>query len=682
MISRLRKFAETLVEEVVSFPQTAGSDWADDDIFTAIILDYLAEAGITDDTVMCPYREQGAQLSAYSISSDFEEIKIYVSFFNSEDTLKPLDNRDIDAALMRGLSVYRLAIHDFYKSFKSDSDTYGFAYALSQNKERIKKVNIVLLTNYKTESVPRDDIELENATVTFSVLDMETLFDNIHNEENNNTVVVDFMDLTGSAIPCIENHNSPAYSAYLAIIDGFTIYQLYDKFGPRLLERNVRSFLQVRGTVNKGINDTLRVEPEMFLAYNNGISVTAESVDILRDENGKPSIKRIVDMQIVNGGQTTASIYSAYKDKKANIDLTKVFVQMKLSVINDHHNLQSIVPKISKYANTQNRIQIADFSANDPFHKGIEKLSKQISSPEVSGQAHRNWFYERSRGQYNDVIANLPSPAERRLFRSSHIKFTKTDLAKFENSWDQLPHLVSTGAQKNFRYFTLRLQERKNFIPDTLYYKRLIAKGVLFKNIEEIVTLQNYGGYRANIVTYTLALLSYHSAQRIDLMSIWNKQKLSPALEREISRASQLVHSFITNPPDGANISEWCKKEKCWIELKAKSFLLSDELRQELVDTGKPDYSYASGARTQGIEEVSHKEADLIDRVALISASTWFSLARWAKETGNFEGWQRGIVYSVGIRISRNRKPTYKQSIYAWEAYRRALDLGFKGEEH
>ena len=99
----------------------------------------------------------------------------------------------------------------------------------------------------------------------------------------------------------------------------------------------------------------------MFLAYNNGISVTAESVDIVRDENGKPSIRRIRDMQIVNGGQTTASIFNAHKDRKINADLSKVFVQMKLSVITSPEDMDEIVPRISAFANTQNKVQVAVF---------------------------------------------------------------------------------------------------------------------------------------------------------------------------------------------------------------------------------------------------------------------------------------------------------------------------------
>lgn len=676
---QVHSLIDAFADEVESFPRAKVPEWTDEDIFSAIVLDLLAENGEIDDAVMCPYRGQGLQLNAYTISDDHETVDIYVSIYGDPNKLSHLSNQEVDAALMRGLSVYRKAAHDLHKSFEKDTDTYGFAVTLSKYKKTINKVSITLLTNFVTDSVVRKDVALGNTTISFAVFDIERIFKSLNGFEASNPVVVDFLELNGASIPCIENHSSPVYSSYLAILDGTTIALLYEKFGTRLLERNIRSFLQVRGAVNKGIRNTLRDEPEMFLAYNNGISVTAERVTISRDVNGKPSIDQIYDMQVVNGGQTTASIHSAYKDKKLDFDLSKVFVQMKLSVIRSADDVQTIVPRISEYANTQNRIQIADFSANDPFHREVEALSMRIAVPSSSGKKHKYWFYERSRGQYNDYLSRLPSPAERRLFRTSHLKFAKTDLAKYENTWDQLPHLVSTGAQKNFRLFTLRIQQSKHFLPDDLYFKRLVAKAILSRRTEELVSLQGYGGYRANIVTYTLALLSFHTEQRIDLTRIWTEQQLSKPMEKEIIEASKLVHGFITEPPGGANISEWCKKEKCWEALKALPFALSDELRQELVDVGKP--SYTAGRRAQNLEDPVGSELDLIDKVAEIPAPTWFSLARWAKETDNFEGWQRGIVYSVGTRISRKRKPTYKQSVYAWEVYNRATNLGFKGEE-
>ena len=476
-------------------------------------------------------------------------------------------------------------------------------------------------------------------------------------------------------IPCIENSTSDKYSVYLAIINGELLARLYDEFRDRLLEKNVRSFLQVKGGVNKGIRDTLRDEPDMFLAYNNGISVTAESVEIVRDENGKPSIKSIRDMQIVNGGQTTASIFNARNDKKIAADLSKVFVQMKLSVIQSVEAMDEIVPRISTFANTQNKIQVADFSANDPFHRRMEELSRTIWTPAQGGLKPQNWFYERARGQYADMLSRESTPKRKKEYKETHPLFTKTDLAKYENTWDQLPHQVSEGAQKNFHKFMLRLKDRKNFVPDEIYYRNLIAKAILFRQTEKLVQKQQYGGYRANIVTYTLAFLSYKTAQRIDLERIWKEQALTPALEREIIKVSACIQKLIVNPPGGANVGEWCKKEKCWQVIRDCEYSLSDELQNELISVARP--SPGPQPAMGSIASLTEEDRKLIDEVAAIPAETWFALSRWAKETKNFQPWQRSLLFSVGGVVGRGQKPSIKQAVHAMKAYVDALEKGF-----
>ena len=490
---------------------------------------------------------------------------------------------------------------------------------------------------------------------------------------------IDFLSSYGVTIPCIENATSNVYSVYLAILNGELLARIYEEHGPRLLERNVRSFLQVKGAVNKGIRDTLRDEPDMFLAYNNGISVTAESVEVVRDENGRPSIKKIRDMQIVNGGQTTASIYNAWKDKKLDVDLSKVFVQMKLSVISTAAAMDEIVPKISAFANTQNKIQMADFSANDPFHRKIEELSRITWAPAQGGQKPQNWFYERARGQYADMLSKETTTLRRKAYKETHPLFTKTDLAKYENTWDQLPYCVSEGAQKNFKKFTMRLAERGNYVPDAKYYERLIAKAILFRRTEKLVQQQQYGGYRANIVTYTIAYLSHVTGQRIDLDAIWRNQSLTPALEENIVEVSKFVQRMIVNPPGGANVGEWCKKQQCWNAIKEYGYDITETLRAELVDVANAAdvISSSSKATVSSLNVTTEDERMLIDKAFAISAAEWYALSKWAKETNNFQGWQRSIIFSVAQLVARNRKPSYKQAVQALKIYEEAIDKGF-----
>lgn len=669
----MNQFYVDLLEEIQMSADEDLSGWSIEDFLTSIMLDYLEEVGEVEDYVICPFRGYGLQLNAYSLTADYEKLTIYVSIYTDNNKPKFIGQTDIDVAIKRAIQLYQKAVNDLYISFQKDNDVYEFAISLHSHKNEIKMVRICALTNGLVKPIDFKNINIGNAEVSFSIWDIDRLYRCVMSGKMRETIEINFQEKFNMTIPCIENAISDKYRVYLAIISGEILAELYDEFRDRLLEKNVRSFLQVKGAVNKGIRDTLRDEPDMFLAYNNGISVTAESVEIVRDENGKPSIKSIRDMQIVNGGQTTASIYNARKDKKINADLSKVFVQMKISVITSLEDLDEIVPRISAFANTQNKVQMADFSANDPYHRRIEELSRTIWAPAQGGSLPQNWFYERARGQYADMLARESTTLRRKKYKEQHPLFTKTDLAKYENTWDQLPFYVSEGAQKNFRRFTIRISQQKGKLPDERYYHNLIAKAIMFRRTEKLVSQQQYGGYRANIVTYTLAFLSYKTAQRIDLERIWKTQALTEALEKEIVEVSRFIQQTIVNPPGGANVGEWCKKEKCWKEIREYKYEISTKLADELISEEKAKKEQSGDSSI----ELTESDQAIIDEVASIPAATWFELSRWAKETQNFAPWQRSIAFSVGTLIGREKKPSIKQSIQALKVYSGALEKGF-----
>jgi len=671
----LDEFYANFREEVLCASDTETSGWTNEDFLTAVMLEYLEDAGEVTDPIICPFRGYGLQLNAYAISEDYESVDIFVSIYSDSETPRSISQTDVDAAIKRAIQLYHKAINDLYTSFQKDNDTYEFAITLHQNKDTIKNVRICAITNGLVKPITLRNISIGGAEASFSLWDIDRLYRCVTSGKMRETIEVNFEEKFGLTIPCIENSTSDKYSVYLAILNGDVLASLYSEHRDRLLEKNVRSFLQVKGNVNKGIRDTLRDEPDMFLAYNNGISVTAESVDIIRDENGKPSIKKIRDMQIVNGGQTTASIFNARNDKRVAADLSKVFVLMKLSVIHSAEAMDEIVPRISTFANTQNKIQVADFSANDPFHRRVEELSRTIWAPAQGGKKPRNWFYERARGQYSDMLTRESTPNRKKEYKETHPLFTKTDIAKYENTWDQLPYEVSEGAQKNFHKFTVRLGERKGFTPDEVYYQDLIAKAIMFRQAEKLVQKQQYGGYRANIVTYTLAFLSFKTAQRIDLERIWKEQGLSCALEQEIVEVSKFVQRLIVNPPGGANVGEWCKKEKCWQVINDYDYTISSELESELLSVARP--TTKTQPATSSIASLTDDELKLIDEASAIPAETWFALSRWAKETKSFQPWQRSLLFSVGSLVGRGQKPSIKQVTHALNAYNTAVQKGF-----
>lgn len=672
------EFFSEFSEQVEFVKDNDDYGWEEQDFFTSVILDYLEDVGEVESPVICPYRAYGVQMNAYVFSEDYEILTIYVSIYYLGNEIKSALKTDIDAAIKRAMQVYRRATNDLYKSFEKDNDTYEFAHSVYKHKADTKHVNIVALTNGNCKPIPFKNVKIGVADVSFSIWDMDRLYRCISSGKMRETIEIDFKEMFGQGIPCFVNKDASEYEACLAIIPGNILASVYAEHGSRLLEKNVRSFLQVKGNVNKGIRNTLKMEPEMFLAYNNGISVTAESVTVESAEDGSKFISKIRDMQIVNGGQTTASIYNITKEKDSNVDLAKVYVQMKITVIKAEEKMDEMVHKISEYANTQNKVQMADFSSNDPFNRKIEDLSRVIWAPATNGQKPNNWFFERARGQYSDMLSREGTPAKRKAYKATHPLFTKTDMAKYENTWNQLPYFVSEGAQKNFKRFMVSVKERGNFVPDEKYYQLLVAKAIMYRRTEKLVSEQKYGGYRANIVTYTLALISHKSAQRIDLFKIWREQGLTDVLENEIVRASGIVQKFIVNPPGGANVSEYCKKKSCWDNLLKIDYEISEELRKELI-SGNENESVLSSCKTATmlLNDATDEEKELIDRITAIPADVWLSISKWAKDTNNLQSWQRSISFSVGTLIGRGKRPSVKQARQAEIIYNAAKEKGF-----
>lgn len=676
-IRNMGQFYNQLKEEVALAADNNESGWTNEDFLTSAMLDYLEDAAEVNDPVICPFRDRGLQLNAYSFSEDYSSLDLFVTIYCDNDTPQTLGRNEVEAAIRREVALYRRAVNDLFKLFERDNETYEFAKTVHDHEEQIKQVNVCCLTNYLVKPVQINPAEIEGAHFSFSLWDLERLYKCVFSGKMREVIEIDFENEFGSLIPCIGNSTSDKYSAYLAIMSGEVLAKLYGKYRDRLLEKNVRSFLQVKSKVNKGIRDTLRNEPDMFLAYNNGISVTAENVNVIHSDHGD-FIKSIRDMQIVNGGQTTASIYTASQDKKYPVDLSKVWVQMKLSVIESAQDMNEIVPKISACANTQNNVQIADFSANDPFHRRVEQLSRSIWAPAQNGGKPVNWFYERARGQYADELSQQGTTKKRKEFKEQHPYFTKTELAKYENTWDQLPYEVSEGSQKNFNKFTVRLAQNKGFIPDEKYFHNLVAKAIMFKRTEKLVSEQKFGGYRANIVTYTLAYISYKTGQRIDLDKIWREQRISPAFENEIIQICPLVRDIILNAPGGANAGEWCKKEACWNTIKEIKHDFAPEFINELVPVDHDSHDVRTEEpKVNSINSITDDEQIIIDKCSAIPASTWFALSKWAKITDTFEPWVRRLLFSVGMRISRKEEPSIKQAQYAMKAYDEALDKGF-----
>lgn len=671
----LNSFCEDLLQEVLAGAGDTEDGGFKVDQFTRMVADYLIEAGEVEDVNICFYKSRGMQLNGYNVNQDEDCLDIFVSVFNQQTPPVTVTKAQCEAAFRQAETCLRKGLTGFHTTLEESSESYDAFQRIHELKDSLASCRIFLLTDGIVNQDAFHPEENGDISVTFHVWDAARLYRLASSGRKYEPIEINFPEEFGQNIPCLSLADPKSdYKGYLAVIPGKILAGIYEKYGPRLLERNVRSFLQARGNVNKGIRKTILEEPHRFFAYNNGVSATADDIEF--DEENGYSISKIRNLQIVNGGQTTASLY--YTARKDKADLQGIFVQAKISVIPEEH-LEHIVPLISRFANSQNKVNDADFYANDPFHVEIEGLSRTVWAPAVDGSSRQSkWFYERARGQYLDAKAREGTPARKRQFDAmfpTRQKFTKTDLAKYENTWMQLPHIVSLGAQKNFNDFAIRLKERGRVDVDARYFEHLIAKAIMFSRADRIVRDQNFGGYKANIVTYTIAWISNYTSHRIDLDSIWRNQEISVALRNTIRDVSTAVHRVIVSPPNGKNVTEWCKRKECWEKIKDLKISPDPALEHELIDVSRR-VNQTNG--NQGVSAPNQQEQSLIDQVTAVPADIWFQISKWSKETDNLQPWQRSLAFSLGKLVSRSGNVSIKQAKHGAVILEEVQRLGFR----
>ncbi|MEJ3661687.1 AIPR family protein [Pseudomonas fragi] len=603
--------------------------------FMAMVSNELIETGFVEGYEHCHFRApRGMRVDGFWFN-DEDVLDIFVADFDSRRELESLTRTEVNSTFKRVVNFFEASLK---KILEPDVTTpeYGLVRQIFDRKAHLRQVNFHLLSERalsgKIDSLA--DSEVVGIRSTYHIWDVARLQRQRISRGRKEPLRIDFVDLFGHGISCLPaNIGSDSYQSYLIVMPATILSGLYDRYSARLLEQNVRTFLQARAQVNKGIRTTILNEPHMFFAYNNGITATAQSVDVEMTQRGL-LITKISDLQIVNGGQTTASLFHTQRRDKA--DLSEIFVQMKLSVI-DSAQGELVVPRISEYANTQNRVNAADFFSNHPFHVRMADFSRRIWAPAQRGaQRESKWFYERTRGQYLDAQAKL-SPAEKNRFKTENPKlqmFSKTDLAKFENVLDDHPKWINLGAQKNFAQYAQRIGKEWEVSSDSFnefYYRRVIARCILFRATEKLVSIQSWynGGYRANIVAYTLSLLGEIAKLRncdVDFQRIWNNQAIDEELVGGLEKIAKAVHDIITFPPHGiSNVSEWCKKESCWMSVVSQVTVISDSLSKgfwkEMVSKEDHQHEAKAARETQKIDNGIEAQKQVI----AIPASSWQS---------------------------------------------------------
>ena len=550
---------------------------------------------------------------------------------------------------------------------------------LTELKESLVRVKAIIITNgtYNGE-IPKQE-KIAGQDIYYNVFDINRLY--AISEKSHISIELDF-DEQKIQIPClkapIENED---YESYIAIMPGYGLAMLYKEFGARLLEQNVRAFLQFTGKINKGIRKTINEYPHMFLAYNNGISATADHIEL--DDTGR-YVKKISNLQIVNGGQTTASIYHTLDKDKA--DISNIFVQMKISVIKKVDSYSEIVSDISKYANTQNKVNDADFSANNPTLIELEKISRRSFSPVSANKPTPTiWFFERANGQYKNLrLKDGFSKSRQKQFDLKYPKkqmFKKTDLAKFVNSYNEVyegrklvisPHIVVRGNEKNYTQFINNNLPRK---VTGVYFEDVIAKFILFREAERLygVKPNSIGEMRNAVVPYAISLLGYLTDYKLNLEKIWKNQSISDELAAVLYSLMKQLNEFILKNSPSSHYIEWAKKEDCWETVKQESWDLD-------LDSIKPDLATEEQLqkRKSVVDDMNENALQKEYEISLLQSipyALWKKIEQWGKDTGFLSTNQQSFAgFDMANKIKFNKAISDNDRIKAMNIYEKVCE--------
>ena len=551
-------------------------------VFAGVVMAHMSEIGMTFEPVECHFEGTVGnailRLSGYAISDDSDQLDLFVSIYEGVDEPSPIPDSETKMAAERCLRFLTLCAEGkMAQKLDPSSDVRSLAETLQAIYDDLEQIRVYVITDRVAKSKSFKTRDIGGKAVRLEVMDIERLHRHTAEGKPRDELVVDFNEVSGSPLPCVyvpsENDD---YDYAMTAVPGEALRLLYEKFGARLLEANVRSFLSVKGKgVNAGIQATLRSAPERFMAYNNGIVIVADEMVLGKTSQGEQGIAWLKGLQIVNGGQTTASLYFT-KRKYPDTDLSRVRVPAKIIVMKaqDPTKEEALVSDISRYANSQNAVRQSDLSANKPFHIEIEKLSRSIYCPDGVGQ----WFYERAAGSYNPLLARAGNtPARLKSFKEAippARRVTKTDLAKYLNAWDRKPDIVSMGSQKNFDRFMAALSPvdgQEAPLPTVADFKTMIAKAKLYRDTQKMLRPM-FQAFQANVTAYTIAVLSERLGSRIDLGRIWANQAVSPELMEQIAKWAREVNDTLHATSGGRMVSEWAKRPECKDAVMSKMY--------------------------------------------------------------------------------------------------------------
>lgn len=677
-----------------------------DDEFINTTVEMLEELGELSDPYpfscyMRGLHGRAMAFDAYAFDDADSSIVLLISDFQNSVEKTTLTNTRIDELYSRMRYFIEEAYAGNIRKYCDDSDPiidiakeFKRRIGVNSLNTEVLKFKFYIITNSvlssQVKNVKKEDVL--GRPVELNLWTMERFYQSMLSSTNE-TIQIRCRDYGISGIQCLKANlgNNNAYDSYMAIVPGAFLAKIYLDHGSRLLEGNVRAFLSVRGKVNKKIRETIiGKHPENFFTYNNGISVVAHSIELSPD---KSKIVAFNNFQIINGGQTTASLASAkVKKEVSDENLDKIYVPMKLTVLNIENDMtedeeakyQDIVQKISKSANCQNPVSDADFFSNDPFHVTMETLSLKHLAPPVNGSPHQTtWYYERSKGRWEQEQMKM-TDAQREKYRAKNPKnqvVKKEKLAKCLNTIYMNPHVVCEGSANNMKAFANTIEQMYEKDKDSInefFFKKSIASVILFDSVDRIVNKAPWypkGGNKAQIVPYTIARIIYEipSGYELDWKRIWNKQMLYPELVHQIEIVAEQTHYFLLDS-EGVIVREYAKKASTWKKFRDEFKIeLTDEFKSSLINALEMKDEAKAAAKAHRFNSDIELEVGVFTK----GAAYWMRMYNDLEREQLLSPGDRDFVKSISSYISRGSLPTKMQIKRLFKIITKAEDEGY-----
>ena len=660
----IEDFASQLLQDILRKSLDEGI--SREEAFTNETFDVLQHNQEAYDPSRAYYGGPRMHVNGYDFSIDRDECDVYVTDFDSNGGIHTISSLDVKKHCDKATEFVRRAIAGLLDEVELD-EPRQFIESLKEHKGVLTRIRVFVLTNRRAlRAVLPEAVRVngDRTEVEYNIVDIDRLFHLGQASAPEEEINIDFALDHGGALPALrfDYDDDRPYDLVLSLVPGKVLSDIYRKWEHRLLEQNVRAYLTSRGGVNAGMRETIKDTPDMFAAYNNGLCATATEAVVEPGSDGGPSLVRVKGFQIVNGGQTTASL----SDASRQFDLGRIAVPMKLVIVKRQESIQDLVKKISKYTNSQNKVFVSDLVANDQFHRNLERESRTTLAPAPTGMIGTRWFYERARAQYADERGRQTTPAQRARWdreNPSKQKLTKPLVAKYEMAWRQRPYTTCLGSEKNYNAFQILLDTDPIEV-SPLYFRELIAKAIVFQACDKLAK-PLVTGWKANFVAYAVAAFAHAHGALFDLIKVWDRQAVTPETEEALRALVVMARDHLSAPPvSGQNIGEWSKKAQCWEQFQAKV------QRQYIVRAPKEEVP-------EGGTDVPAVDAR-IGRPELVASAVWLQLHAWGLQDGNLTSQQQQACLALAQSASAGRRAHASFYRLGSDVLRRAIKGGFE----